>query len=277
MVMQDAQQRPTTPSPEPAAPAVERPLRSLGARAAGPNRYISVAGALALTEPGPAAAGLVVADRQGRVLAQRAHYLGQSTRAEAAAQALLTAARLALASGLEAPVFRTDDHALYDALTASPQAAPADAIGKGVLAAIREVLAQLPGSRVELIPPSANEARAVALAPLVDWLPERTRRAEVLHVQPLGEHVYAVESESQPGLTYRVTLRPPGEPGEGEPVQCECADFLYRGIPCKHLLAVARQTGALDRLFYRASGEAAVPAAPPAESVAPEQRSRVPD
>src|SRR5581483_10789336 len=171
MVMQDAQQRPTTPSPEPAAPAVERPLRSLGARAAGPNRYISVAGALALTEPGPAAAGLVVADRQGRVLAQRAHYLGQSTRAEAAAQALLTAARLALASGLEAPVFRTDDHALYDALTASPQAAPADAIGKGVLAAIREVLAQLPGSRVELIPPSANEARAVALAPLVDWLP----------------------------------------------------------------------------------------------------------
>jgi len=276
MARRDTHETPMGPSSEPPVPAAERPLRSLGARAAGPNRYVYVSGALALTEPGPAAAGLVVTDQQGRVLAQRAHYLGQSTRAEAAAQALLTAARLALASGLEAPVFRTDDHALYDALMAGPHgppAAPPDAIGKGILDAIRETLAQLPGSRLELIPVSANEARTVALAPLVDWLPERTRRAEVLHVQPLGGHTYAVESESQPGLTYRVTLRPPGEPGEGEPVQCECADFLYRGIPCKHLLAVARQTGALDRLFYRAPGEAAAPAG----SAALEERSGLPD
>jgi hypothetical protein len=34
-------------------------------------------------------------------------------------------------------------------------------------------------------------------------------------------------------------------------LQCECADFLYRGIPCKHILAVAREANALDKVFYR--------------------------
>ncbi|MBI3971043.1 MAG: SWIM zinc finger family protein [Chloroflexi bacterium] len=113
----------------------ERPFRELGRRAAGRGRHVYVAGALALTEPGPAAAGIVVADEHDRVLAQRAYYLGPMTRSEATAQALLSAARLALA-------------------------------------------------------------------------------------------------------------------GEGEPILCECADFTYRGIPCKHILAVARETGALQRVFY---------------------------
>ena len=104
--------------------------------------------------------------------------------------------------------------------------------------------------RIEAIPSTANPARAVALAPLVEWLPERTRRAEDLQVRSLGGGRYEVQSESQPGQVYHVTLRAPGETGDGEPIQCECADFLYRGIPCKHLLAVARQAGVLERLFY---------------------------
>src|SRR2546423_14941366 len=56
----------------------------------GAGRAVYVAGAVALTEPGPAAAGLVVTDERGRVLARRAHYLGRATRLEATARALLT-------------------------------------------------------------------------------------------------------------------------------------------------------------------------------------------
>ena len=231
----------------------DRPLRELARRAAGPGRVVYVAGALALTEPGPAAAGVVVTDAAGRVLAQRSHYLGYASRGEAAAQALLTAARLALVSGLEAPTFRIDDAALAEAL--HDRGGQRGAGGRGgtadrLVPAIREALAQLPGHVVELIPAGTNVARAAALTPLVDWLPDRARRAEELRVRPLGGHEYEVESTSQPGQWYRVCLVPPGAPAGGEPLRCECADFVYRGIPCKHLLAVARETGARERLFY---------------------------
>ena len=130
---------------------------------------------------------------------------------------------------------------------------------RGLLRALRETLAQLPGHRLEAISAGANRARPVALTPLVDWLPERTRRAEGLEVRPLGDGRYEVQSESEPGKVYHVTLR--GEPStsgaggqadEGEDlVACECADFLFRNIPCKHLFAVAREVGAL---FHPARG-----------------------
>jgi hypothetical protein len=176
--------------------------RELGARAAGPGRIIYCAGAVALTEPGPAAVGIVVTNQRGRMLAQRSHYLGQATRAEASAQAFVAAARLAVTGGLETPIFRTDD---------------------------------------------------AALAPLVDWLPERTRRAENLSVRPVGDGVYEVSSESTPGQVYRVTLGPVGSAQPAAQIACECADFVNRGIPCKHLLAVAREAGAMDRIFYSAA------------------------
>jgi hypothetical protein len=205
------------------------------------------AGALALTEPGPAAAGVVVADARGRALAQRSHYLGNATRSEAAAQALLTAARLAVTSGLEAPVFRIDDGALSDALHRRGRL-PGKAAA--LVPAIRETLEQLPGYSVEVVPTAANVARAAALTPLVDWLPDRTRRSERMRVRELGDHTYEVHSASQPDQVYHVRLVPPGESGDGVTMSCECADFVYRGIPCKHLLAVAREIGAYDRLFH---------------------------
>src|SRR5919199_844499 len=99
----------------------DRPMRELGKRAAGPGRHVHAAGALALTEPGPAAAGIVIADERGRPLSQRSHYLGQATRAQAAAEALLAAARLALQGGLVAPIFHVDDQALAGALRDGPR------------------------------------------------------------------------------------------------------------------------------------------------------------
>jgi hypothetical protein len=223
--------------------------RELGKRAAGSGRHVYVSSALALTEPGPAAYGVVVTDAQGRVLGHRAHYIGNSTRPEANAQGLLEAMRLAEASGLKAPVFRTDDAVLADAL-ARNQTLPGKA-GEA-MRAMHAILAHLSGARIEVIPVSQNLARSVALTPLVEWLPERTRRAEELEVRPLGDGKFEVESESQLGQVYHVTFRLPedGKVAEGDPIQCECADFLYRGVPCKHLLAVARQIGATERLFY---------------------------
>jgi hypothetical protein len=228
----------------------ERTMRELGRGVAGPGRLIDVAGVVALTDPGPAAAGIVVTDAQGRMLAHRAHYLGPAGRRDAAAQALLGAARLAREGGLEAPLFRIDEPALADSLRAGQGEG-------GLLRVLQETLAQLPGHRVEVIAPGANRARAVALTPLIDWLPERTRRAEGLRVRSIGDGRYEVESESEPGRVYHVTLRGEAAPGtEGEAgaelVACECADFLYRGIPCKHLFAVARETGDFERLFYPA-------------------------
>jgi hypothetical protein len=228
----------------------ERTMRELGRGVAGPGRLIDVAGVVALTDPGPAAAGIVVTDGQGRLLAHRAHYLGTTSRRDAATQALLGAARLAREGGLVAPVFRVDEPDLVASL--QPESAPGGA-GAADLQDLRQNLAQLPGYRLETIAPGVNRARAVALAPLIDWLPERTRRAEGLRVRPAGDGRYEVESESEPGRVYHVTLRsepPPGAPADAELVACECADFLYRGIPCKHLFAVARETGNFDSLFY---------------------------
>lgn len=234
----------------------ERAQRELGRGVPGPGRVVDVAGVVALTDPGPGAAGVVVTDEQGRVLANRAHYLGTLSLPDAAAQALLGAARLARDGGLQGPVFRIDEPALAGALGVAGAPTPVSAGGPeaGLLRGLRETLAQLPGHRVELIAATANRARAVALTPLVDWLPERTRRAEGLHVDPLGDGRYGVESESEPGRVYHVTLRarPPAGEADAELVACECADFLFRGIPCKHLFAVARETGAFERLFYPA-------------------------
>jgi hypothetical protein len=222
----------------------DRPMRDVGKRAAGPGRHVYAAGALALTEPGPAAAGIVIADERGRLLSQRSHYLGQSTRVEATAQALLAAAQLVLQGSLEAPSFHIDDQVLASALRAEPS--PNDT---GTIAALREVLAQIPGHTIVPVPPARNLARTVALAPLVEWLPERTRRAEGLRVRQLGDCKYEVASASDPDQVYQVTLRPLGLEGDGDPLSCQCGDFTHRGIPCKHLLAAAREVGALDQVF----------------------------
>ena len=222
-------------------------LRGFGKRAAGPNRRVFVASALALTEPGPAAAGIVVMDDRGRVVGSRASYIGRARREEATAQALLLALRLAHASGLEAPLFLLDDTRLAEAMTggAWPEAL------EQYRPALEQAAEQVGAHGIEVVPMSANQARSVALTPLVEWLPERTRRAEELRVRPLGNGLFEVQSESSPDQTYRVTFRVPGEsgPADGELLACECADFLYRGIPCKHLLAVARDQGATERLF----------------------------
>ena len=228
---------------------IEKPMREPSERLAGPGRQIYLAGAVALIEPGPAAAGLVVTDERGRMLAHRSQYLGHATRLEATVQAVLSALHLAVDGGMEAPVFKLEDAALVLGLRGDRDLPPPVA---GLAGTIRDLLAQLPGHRVEQIPAAANEARPVALAPLVDWLPERARRAEDLQIRPAGADAYEVESARQPGQVYRITITPKGD----EP-SCQCADFEYRGIPCKHLLAVARETGLLDQLFYRVPARSA--------------------
>jgi hypothetical protein len=236
-----------------AVPEAQRP-RELGRRAVEQGRFVYVSGAVALTEPGPAAAGLMVLDAKHRdVLAQRSYYLGVATRNEATAQGLLEAYRLAISGGLKVPVIRVDDPLLVTAVL-TQQTLPGRVAE--TIRAIRALLPHLPDHRLELIPARANVARPVALAPLVEWLPERTRRAERLEVRRLAPDKFEVTSESQPGLVYHVTFRLPGAAAEqeGDPIQCECADYLYRGIPCKHVLAVAREVGATDRLFSQDVG-----------------------
>ena len=128
----------------------------------------------------PAAGGVVVTDEQGRSLARRAQYLGPSTRLDATARALLDGLLLAVSGGLEQPLIRLDDAALVDALRGTAEFPP----GLGDLSAqLRAASAQLPGLEVAYISPGANPARAVALEPLADWLPERARRAEELRVE----------------------------------------------------------------------------------------------
>jgi hypothetical protein len=218
-----------------------------GARLAAPGRRIYVAGAVALTEPGPAAAGIVVTDEKGRMLAHRAQYLGRAVRNEATARALLAALQFAIANGMQSPVFKVEDPALAEAIRGDRT--PPD-LAATVTAALREAAAQLPGHRIETVSHSMNLALPIALTPLVEWLPERTRRAEHLRVRSVGGGTYEVESESQPVQVYRVVLRLPDGTVAGEPIRCECADFQYRGIPCKHLLAVAREADSIERLFY---------------------------
>jgi ribonuclease HI len=219
----------------------EQPFREPSERLAGPGRHVYVAGAVVLTEPGPAAAGVVVTDERGRVLARRSQYVGHTSRADAEAQALLLGLRLAASGGAEQPVIHLEDGVLLDALHGRA-AFPVSV--RGLAATLREALAEVPGAHLEQLATSANPAHPVALAPLVDWLPERTRRAEDLQVRVVGSGEYSVESASQPGTSYRVSL------GGTDAPRCSCADFQYRGIPCKHLLAVAREAGDLDRLFY---------------------------
>lgn len=225
----------------------DRSVREPSRKVAESGKFVYVAGAVALTEPGPASVGMAVTDAQGRLIAHRAQYLGRATRHEALAQAMLNAARYALANEMHDPIFRVDDRAFGDALV-DGQSLPGKS--EPLTQTLRDALDALPGHKVELISAAANQARQVALAPLVDWLPERTRRAEALQVNPVGDDEYEVASERHPETTYRVTLRPVGASGEGEPVRCECADFSHRGIPCKHLLAVAREIGAMERVFY---------------------------
>ena len=117
---------------------------------------------------------------------------------------------------------------------------------------------------VELAAPTANPARTVALAPLVLWLPVRTRRAESLAVRELGNGEWEVASEHDPNLVYRVHLPPADQLGEGEQIRCECPDYQYRRIPCKHLLVVAEAAGGRERLFYpEAAGGTGIPGGPP--------------
>jgi ribonuclease HI len=209
------------------------------------GRYVYTAGALAVTDPGPAAAGVVVTDTRGRMLAHRSHYLGSATRHEAAARALLIGIRFALGAGIQSPIFRVDDPDLVRAMNEG--GALPDRAGL-LVESLRETAEMLPEYRVELVSVSSNRARTVALAPLVDWLPERTRRAEELAVHQVGPHEYEVSSGSKAGKAYKVVLRDPR--ADGDSAVCECSDFQYRGIPCKHLLAVAREAGLLERLFY---------------------------
>jgi hypothetical protein len=231
----------------------DRGSRGLGDRVAQRARYIYTAGVLALTEPGPAAAGVVVADENNRSLAHRAQYVGTVTRHEAAAEALLAGLRLAEASELPEPHFRVDDPTVVEALKAESATLPAGASSLTPL--LRELVSHLPNARFEVVSASANPARSVALAPLVDWLPERARRAEDLRVFQTDGSTFEVESASQPGQRYRVRLRRSADSPDADPVSCECADFEYRGIPCKHVLAAARQAGLTERLFYPESAQ----------------------
>ncbi len=247
----------------------ETAARELSSKLAGPGRQVFVAGALALTEPGPAASGVVIADAEGHVFAHRAQYLGSTTRAEANARALIGGFYLAADSGLEAPVFHVDDRELLDAIEAGKLLPDGAAPLTDALSQARDLL---PGHQLEATRPNANLARPVALAPLVEWLPERTRRAEGLHVRSVGDHVYEVESESHPDEVYRVALT--GETQDGQPMRCECADFQYRGIPCKHLLAVARETDALEHVFRAQPAE--ISAARPHEGDLPGELGTVP-
>jgi hypothetical protein len=235
---------------EPVPPPVpDQPDHVPSPRLTGPGRTVYVAGAVALTEPGPAAAGLVVTDERGRVLAHRAHYLGRATRIEAATRALLTGLYVALDEAMLAPTLCVDEPSIVDALE---HGSPAPAGAEGLIEHLQDVRARLGEHRLEAIRRSANPAGPVALAPLVEWLPERTRRAEHLQVSRVGVHTYDVASETQPGQSYRVWLRRPD--GTDEPFHCECADFQYRGLPCKHLLAVAQEEGALEEVFRADAG-----------------------
>lgn len=227
---------------------IDRPPREPSERLTGPGRRIFVAGAVALTEPGPAAAGLVVTDDRGRMLAHRSHYIGHATRLEAATQALLSALHLAVDNAMQAPVLRLEDADLVLGLRGERDFPESVA---GLAETIRDLLDQLPGFRVEQVAAAANEARPIALAPLIDWLPERARKAEDLQVRPAGDDTYEVESASEPGKTYRIRIT-----ANGDDPTCQCGDFEHRRLPCKHLLAVARETGLVEQLFHRSRGQA---------------------
>lgn len=219
---------------------------------ASPDRpRLYVAGSLALTDPGPAAAGVFIADAAGHVLSHRAYYLGYATAKEAALRAALAGLRLAEQLALGAVVLVVDDRWLAELLR-GPERGERDEVAADLLAEVRRLMGQ--ETTVEVVAPTANQARTVALAPLVQWLPERTRRAESLAVRELGEGDWEVASEHEPNLVYRVHLPPADQVGDGEQIRCECPDYQYRRIPCKHLLVVAEAAGGRERLFYPEAG-----------------------
>jgi hypothetical protein len=228
-------------------------------RAAQGGASIYVAGTLALTDPGPAAAGVYVADDRGRALAHRAYYLGYASAREASLRAVVAGQRLAEQAGVRPVRLVVDDSWLFELLR-RPELEVTDEV---LAELVGEARHSLGGMAIEVVAPIANPARSVALAPLVQWLPERTRRAENLTARALGGGEWEVSSEREPGQTYRVRLPAPERVGEGEPISCQCADFQYRGIPCKHLLAVAEAAGGRERLFYpEAAGGGGIPAGP---------------
>ena len=236
---------------------------------AGPTEQarVYVAGALALTDPGPAAAGVFVTDARGRLVSHRAYYLGHARAEEAGLRAALAALRLCQQLALVRPHLAVDERWLADVLSGH-KPLPAD------LAEFADAWQKARDAAgdfsVEVISAAANPARTIALAPLVEWLPERTRRAERLAVREVGDGEYEVTSERQPDLVYRVHLPSPERVNEGEQVRCECPDYQYRGIPCKHLLVVAQATGGRERLFYpETAGGPAIPRGPVETKVEP--------
>ncbi len=107
---------------------------------------------------------------------------------------MLGAARLAVDGGMQAPVFRVESSELIRALASPANLPDAAPLGLGV----RELLEQLTGYRVERVAPLQNPARPVALAPLIDWLPERARKAEELRVQQLDQSHFEVDQPASP-------------------------------------------------------------------------------
>ncbi|MHB1133655.1 MAG: reverse transcriptase-like protein, partial [Chloroflexota bacterium] len=121
-----------------------------------------VAGTLALTDPGPAAAGVFIADPSGRVLSHRAYYLGYASAKEAAARAALAGLRLAGQLNLGPVLLRVDDSWLGELLQ-RPDRSPAAELPADLVAELR----QLTVDAVEVVAAAANPARTVALAPLL--------------------------------------------------------------------------------------------------------------
>jgi hypothetical protein len=239
----------------------------------GPARAY-VAGALALTDPGPAAAGVFISDARGRLVSHRSYYLGYAGAKQASLRAALAALRLCQRLGLASPRVVVDERWLADVLRGDKEL-PAELTEYEV--ALREILAAVPGLEIEVTSTATNPARTVALAPLVQWLPERTRRAERLQVNPVGDGEYEVSSERQSDLIYRVHLPSPERVGAGEQIRCECPDYQYRGVPCKHLLVVAQATGGRERLFYpEAAGGPAIPHGPGEAEAEPPQTETEP-
>jgi hypothetical protein len=72
-------------------------------------------------------------------------------------------------------------------------------------------------------PTDARSIRALdVLATAPDWLATRVRREDGSAVK-----AYAIPSQSRPSLRHLADCR-----------ACTCEDYLRRGVPCKHVLAV---------------------------------------
>lgn len=227
---------------------------------------IYVAGVLALTDPGPAAAGVVIEDQRGHLLSHRSYYLGHSTAREAGLRAFVAALRLKVQLELTEATLVVDDPWLAGLLKGE---APLPEQFRDYTPWVESP----PVAGVEVVSAAANPARTVALAPLVQWLPERTRRAEALEVKKVGEGEYEVASEHSPDVVYRVHLPAVERSSDGEGIRCECPDYQYRRIPCKHLLVVAQSSGGRERLFYpEAAGGEGIPGGP--REVSPQVNDR---